>query len=124
MSRVVEVTATDEPFERPEGFDLAGYWAGWTRRFEEWTYPMRVTVRLTPAGLRDARALLSLVAARELRDVEPAGEWTTVSVPVESLDHALVDLLRLGPDAEVLEPPELRDRVVARLTDMAAVYRR
>jgi predicted DNA-binding transcriptional regulator YafY len=124
VSRVLELTPLDEPFDRPDGFDLAKYWQGWSERFEERLYPMRVTVRLTPNGLKTARVLLSLVAARELKDVEPQGEWTTVRVPVESLDHAVVDLLRLGPEAEVLEPPELRERVITRLAAMTAVYRK
>ncbi|MCC8244132.1 helix-turn-helix transcriptional regulator [Saccharothrix luteola] len=123
VSRVLELTALDESFDRPEGFDLVEYWAGWSERFEERMYPMRVTVRMTPNGLKSARVLLGLTAARELKDVEPQGEWTTVRVPVESLEHALVDLLRLGPEVDVLEPPELRDRVIARITAMAAVYR-
>ncbi|MFD0207123.1 MULTISPECIES: helix-turn-helix transcriptional regulator [Saccharothrix] len=122
VSRVVELTALDESFDRPEGFDLAEYWAGWSTRFEERMYPLRVTVRMTPNGLRGAQVLLGLAAARELKDVEPRGEWTTVQVPVESLDHAVVDLLRLGPEVEVLEPPELRTRVIARIAATAAVY--
>ncbi|MFJ6675448.1 helix-turn-helix transcriptional regulator [Actinosynnema sp. NPDC091369] len=124
VSRVLELSALDESFDRPEGFDLAEYWAGWSERFEQRMYPMRVTVRLTPNGLRSAQVLLGLVAARELRDVEPEGEWTTVRVPVESLEHALVDLLRLGPEVDVVEPPELRERVIARIAAMAAVYAR
>lgn len=124
ISRVLELTASDESFERPGGFDLAEFWAGWSERFERRLYPMRVTVRMTPNGLRSAQALLGLAAARELRDVEPEGEWTTVRVPVESLEHAVVDLLRLGPEVDVVEPPELRERVIARIAAMAAVYRR
>ncbi|MEU4442847.1 YafY family protein [Actinosynnema sp. NPDC050801] len=124
VSRVVELTALDESFDRPDGFDLAEYWAGWSERFERRMYPMRVTVRMTPNGLRGAQVLLGLVAARELRDVEPEGEWTTVRIPVESLEHAVVDLLRLGPEVDVLEPPELRERVIARITAMAALYQR
>ncbi|NUT49299.1 MAG: YafY family transcriptional regulator [Saccharothrix sp.] len=123
ISRVLELTPLDEPFDRPEGFDLAGYWADWSERFERRLYPLRVTVRMTPNGLKSAQVLLGLVAARELADVEPTGEWTTVRVPVESLNHALVDLLRLGPEVDVVEPPELRERVVARIEAMAAVYR-
>lgn len=122
VSRVLEATVLDEGFERPAGFDLAEFWAGWSERFERRMYPMRVTVRLTPAGLRSARVLLSLVASRALEDVEPTGEWTTVEVPVESLHHALVDLVRLGPEAEVVAPPELRDRMKSTLAAMLAVY--
>ncbi|MFI9010729.1 helix-turn-helix transcriptional regulator [Actinosynnema sp. NPDC053489] len=122
VSRVLELTALDEPFDRPAGFDLAEYWAGWSARFEERMYPARVTVRLTPNGLRSAPVLLGPAVARELEGVEAEGEWTTVRVPVESLEHALVDLLRLGPEVEVVEPVELRERVVARIAATAAVY--
>ncbi|WP_433262903.1 helix-turn-helix transcriptional regulator [Actinosynnema sp. CS-041913] len=122
VSRVLEVQSTDEGFSRPEGFDLTGFWAGWSERFEERMYPMSVTVRMTEAGLKRAQVLLSLVAGRALAEVVPEEGWTTVQVPVESLEHALVDILRLGPDAEVVEPPELRERIKTTLTAMAAVY--
>ncbi|GAA1347769.1 helix-turn-helix transcriptional regulator [Saccharothrix algeriensis] len=122
VSRVLEAHRTDEPFERPAGFDLAAFWADWSARFEERMYPMAVTVRLSPAGLERARALLGQVASRALAEVEPEEGWTTARVPVESLEHALGDLLRLGPGVEVVEPVELRDRIRAALREMAAVY--
>lgn len=123
VSRVLELTGLDEAFQRPEDFDLTAFWADWSARFEERMYPMRVTVRLTETGLARARYLLSLVAARALADVVPEpGGWTTVEVPVESVEHALADLLRLGPEAVVVGPPELRERVVGALRGMVAVY--
>lgn len=122
VSRVLDATVLDEGFDRPGGFDLAAFWTDWSERFERRMYPMRVTVRLTPAGLSRARVLLGLVASRALDGVEPRGDWTAVDLPVESLDHALVDLMRLGADAEVVAPPELRDRVKSTLTAMQAVY--
>ncbi len=125
VARVLELTAVDEGFDRPDDFDLTDFWADWSEHFEQRMYGMRVTVRMSPTGLGRAQFLLSLVAARALRDstAEPdADGWTTVEVPVESLDHAEVDLMRLGPDAEVVGPPELRDRMIARVAAMAAVY--
>jgi predicted DNA-binding transcriptional regulator YafY len=125
VARVLELQEVDEGFERPDDFDLTEFWQGWSERFEQRMYGMRVTVRLSSTGLGRAQFLLSLVAARALRDLtaEPdADGWTTVEVPVESLDHAEVDLLRLGPDAEVVAPPELRERMIARLAAMTAVY--
>ncbi|MFI9814697.1 helix-turn-helix transcriptional regulator [Saccharothrix variisporea] len=123
VARVEALQPTDEDFARPADFDLATFWADWSRKFEERMYPERVTVRVTALGLRTARVLLSLAASRALEDVEPRGEWTTVEIPTESLDHALVDLLRLGPEAEVVAPPELRERVKARLEATARLYR-
>ncbi|WNV89325.1 YafY family protein [Umezawaea sp. Da 62-37] len=125
IARVLEVAALDEGFERPDDFDLTEFWADWSDHFEQRMYGMRVTVRMSATGLGRAQFLLSLVAARALRDstAEPDEDgWTTVEVPVESLDHAEVDLMRLGPEAEVVAPPELRERVIARVAAMAAVY--
>lgn len=45
-----------------------------------------------------------------------------VTIPIESLEHAVPELLRLGPDAEVVGPPELRARLVETLTAMRAAY--
>ncbi|QFZ22241.1 helix-turn-helix transcriptional regulator [Saccharothrix syringae] len=122
VSRVLEATVLDEGFERPPDFDLADFWAGWSARFERHMYPMRVTVRLTPEGLGRARVLLGLVASRALEGVTPEGAWTTVEIPVESPDHALVDLARLGPDVEVVAPADLRARVIDTLRATLAVY--
>ena len=43
-----------------------------------------------------------------------------VVIPIESVDQAAADLIRLGTDAEVLEPLELRNRLVEtrRLADL------
>lgn len=125
VARVLELATTEDHFDRPDDFDLTAFWEGWSERFEQRMYGMRVTVRLSPRGLRRAPFLLGLVAARALRDadVQPdADGWTTVELPTESLDHAEPDLLRLGPDAEVVGPPELRERVAASVAALAAMY--
>jgi len=40
----------------------------------------------------------------------PPGDdgWLTTTVPIESVRHGHTELLKLGADAEVLDPPELR----------------
>jgi predicted DNA-binding transcriptional regulator YafY len=127
VSRVLELERLRESFERPGDFDLTSFWAQWSEGFERRMYSVRVVVRLSPRGLNRAQFLLSLVAARALReqaaehDADTDG-WTTVRVPVESLDHAEVDVLRLGADAEVVEPPELRERMAATIEAMNTVY--
>jgi predicted DNA-binding transcriptional regulator YafY len=50
-------------------------------------------------------------------------DWVEASVRIESLDAAVTDLLALGADVEVLQPPELRDRareVARRITELHA----
>jgi predicted DNA-binding transcriptional regulator YafY len=54
---------------------------------------------------------------------EPDGEgWVEVVIPTESLDYAHDDLLRLGPDIEVLDPPELRERLASTAKALADRY--
>jgi predicted DNA-binding transcriptional regulator YafY len=125
VARVLEIGTTEDHFDRPADFDLTAFWEDWSEQFERRMYGMRVTVRLSPEGVRRAGYLLGLVAARALRDsdAEPdADGWTTVDLPTESLDHAEPDLLKLGPHVEVVGPPELRARVAASVAAMAEVY--
>ena len=125
VARVLEIATTEDHFDRPADFDLTAFWEDWSERFEQRLYGMRVTVRLSPEGVRRAGYLLGLVAARALRDsdAEPDEDgWTTVELPTESLDHAEPDLLKLGPHVEVVGPPELRERVAASVAAMAKVY--
>ena len=95
VSRVVGARTLEEGFERPAGFELEAYWQEWSRRFEESLPRVEVTVR-----------------ERE----------TTKALAFESLDVAFRELLRRGPDVEVLAPPELRTRVATAVRATAALY--
>ncbi|MFC7583024.1 WYL domain-containing protein [Nonomuraea antimicrobica] len=44
-------------------------------------------------------------------------------MPIESIEHAVGELLRLGTDAEVLAPAELRERLAATTYALAERYR-
>lgn len=48
--------------------------------------------------------------------------WTLATVPIESVDHAHGEFLRLGADVEVLEPPELRARISRTVAELAEKY--
>ncbi|MBB4964459.1 helix-turn-helix transcriptional regulator [Saccharothrix violaceirubra] len=120
VSRVLDARPEKDVFERPE-FDLEAFWTDWSERFEERMYPERVTVRFTAKGLARARFLLGSYPARHVPE-HPTGEWTEVRVPTESLDHAVFDLLRLGTEVEVLDPPELRRRLADTAAGVAALY--
>nr|WP_312023975.1 WYL domain-containing protein [Streptomyces sp. WAC 04229] len=43
-------------------------------------------------------------------------------MPIESIDHAHRDFLRLGADVEVLAPAELRNRIAETARTLAARY--
>ena len=47
--------------------------------------------------------------------------WTRVEIPIELIDQAATDSL-LGTDAELLEPAELRRRMVEAARDLVGLY--
>lgn len=125
--RVSNIQALDllpETFERPASFDLAGFWQAWVKDFEDRLYVAEAVLRLSPLGLR-LICNVSPVAERAARaavDFDAEG-WATVTIPIESIDHAASDFMKLGTDAEVLAPPELRARmgeIAEKLTNLYA----
>ncbi|REE98879.1 helix-turn-helix transcriptional regulator [Thermomonospora umbrina] len=127
VDRVEGVEATGEAFERDAAFDLRAFWNERAERFVESLLTDAVTVRLSPAGRRMLRYAVEPPAAR--RALEGAGEpdgrgWVVTRLPVESVDVAYTQLMWLGPEAEVLEPPELRVRMAEAATRFARLYQR
>jgi predicted DNA-binding transcriptional regulator YafY len=125
VSRLHELTTLDDTFERPANFDLAAFWQAFSERFRASLYHGEATVRLSPR----AQELLFLLgpvalqaASQSASDPDPDG-WIEARIPIESLRHAETDLLRFGADAEVVAPPELRNRLAAVAAAMVARYR-
>ncbi|NKQ57469.1 YafY family transcriptional regulator [Amycolatopsis sp. K13G38] len=125
VSRVLELEELDETFERPADFDLADYWREWSQQFERRMYPTVAVVRLSAQGRDLVPFYLGAVGARALRDSCAGPDedgWFRVELPVEPGAPALGELLRFGPELQVLEPAELRERVAAAITRMGARY--
>lgn len=51
-----------------------------------------------------------------------ADGWIRATIPIESLDHAHAEFLKLAADLEVVEPAEPRDRLAATARELAALY--
>jgi predicted DNA-binding transcriptional regulator YafY len=49
--------------------------------------------------------------------------WVNVTIPIESVEHAAGEIVRLGAEAEVIEPAELRARIAETAREMARLYR-
>ncbi|MEV0408208.1 WYL domain-containing protein [Actinoallomurus sp. NPDC050550] len=111
VDRFEDVRRGEDGFVRDEDFDLAAFWDERAEAFERSLLRTRATLRLTPAGLRvlryvaDPAALPDTMASASAPDEQ---DRVTVVLPVESVEVAYSQILRLGPEAEVLEPPELR----------------
>jgi predicted DNA-binding transcriptional regulator YafY len=121
VARIQSAEVTDEPFVRPEGFDLRTHWEQSTREFVE-ALPRYTARVLAAAGIVGA-----LKAGGRWSRVESVGEpapdgRVPVTVRFESPGEALAHCLSFGPRLEVLEPAELREAVVQSATDLLRLY--
>ncbi len=126
VARVLDCTALDAGFDRPAGFDLAAYWQAATLRLEAEMHPNVATVRLSPFGVKLLEALSQpyVKARTRLEETPDADGWRIARVPVGKTSwHAAAELLRLGPEVEVLEPADLRDKMAELIKAMAVRYR-
>ena len=124
VSRVVAAEPTGERFERPDGFDLARYWAESAEAYERDVPRIAVTVRIRPDRLdvlRDAVGGAVIEAAEYLGDPDPDG-WLRLRVRLDWPDEAHLTLLRAGRWLEVLAPPEVRARVASAARAIAERY--
>jgi predicted DNA-binding transcriptional regulator YafY len=122
---ILDAETLPDPVVRPAGFDLAGFWQQWTEMYERGVYTAEATVRMTAEAL-DRMAYvfppeMSRVARAKAGEPDAEG-WLHTVVPIESIRHGHIELLKLGADAEVLAPPELRERFAETARGLAAIY--
>ncbi|MEW2392659.1 WYL domain-containing protein [Streptomyces venezuelae] len=124
VSRFLSATVADDPCERPDGFDLAAYWEEASRGLEARVLRGTARLRVSPAGRRLLPAMFGAAGARAAdgAGAPDADGWTEVDLEVEELPVAVSDILRLGLEAEVLGPPELRAEVTRSVTGLAQRY--
>lgn len=124
LSNILSLEAGNA-FTRQRGFDLARYWGESIARFETGLYRGTATLRATQKGLKKLRYLGATVAEAVDRAAPKADRsgWYKLTIPIESVDHAAADLLRVGAECEVLQPAELRNRMAAAAQALARLYR-
>lgn len=126
VGRILGLTVLDATFAPAPGFDLQAYWQANAQGFEESLYAERVTVRLSPRGLErlgrmgPARAK---AAGESASPPDPDG-WREVLLPVESPAEAIAVISRLGAEAEVLAPADLRASMSEIALRMHRIYDR
>lgn len=124
VANVRALEVTEDLFERPAGFDLATWWSETSRRFETELFTGVARLRISKIG-RKRLAQLGVDYARISGEAEAAagGDWMEIEVPIESVEHAAIDFLRLGDEAEVLKPEPLRTAMRRSAEGLAALYR-
>ncbi len=120
----VEAVEPGERFDRPEGFDLAAFWAESTARFEAETPSVAITARVDPSALPSLERSIGRAAAATLvvpKRPDPDG-WLRVRFRHESLEAAFLDLLPHSRTVEVLAPAALRAQFAEAGRLLAARY--
>jgi predicted DNA-binding transcriptional regulator YafY len=125
VSRIQDLEILDEKFERPEDFELAAYWDASVAAYQDSLPSFQAVLRVRNMDAERLGGVIGLPAARAA--LEAAGDpdaegWRTVEVRLEDIWRAEPAILTLGSDAEVLEPAELRARLVTTARGLAQVY--
>ncbi|MEO5940529.1 MAG: WYL domain-containing protein, partial [Candidatus Limnocylindrales bacterium] len=105
-------------------FDLAAFWTESSAAYERDTPRLQVVLRL--AGERLAR-LHGVIGDRPFETLERLDEpdpdgWQRIRLWLDWPTEAVSQVLAVGPDCELLEPHELRDRIAAQARKVAAQY--
>ena len=120
ISRVQDARILDEVSRRPESFDLAEYWQASAEQYLASRPRYPVTLRLAPA-IRDEVCEDCRVWPEQVSLPDDEG-WTQVHVQLESEDSACWYVSYHGAQIEVIEPPELRQRLAERASEILALY--
>jgi predicted DNA-binding transcriptional regulator YafY len=124
VSRVLRATPLDERFDRPTDFDLASYWADSSAAYERDAPRIDLTVRVPTRRLGLLRAL---VGERAIAESEQIGEpdddgWVRLRLRVDWPDEVPRTLLGMGPDLEVVEPADVREKIAELARDVMGRY--
>ncbi|WP_055620489.1 YafY family protein [Streptomyces sp. JHA19] len=125
VAHIIDASVGDERFDRPQDFDLGAHWDSYLADFQARRYTGEATIRLSPRG---RRRLPDNVAPEVVRAVDstatavPGTEWVEAVIPIEGVEHARGELLRLGGDVEVVAPVELRRAMAAAVRLLARTY--
>ena len=125
ISNVLHAALIEKPIQNPRNFALAAYWDASIKRFERDLYKAEAVLLATPAGLIGLSHLSNTVAkaAAGASASRRADGRARARIPIESIENATGQLLRLAPEVEVLAPPALRDAIVARVRRAAELYK-
>jgi len=127
LSNIQALTPLKQTFVPPGDFDLAAYWSVTTRRFEASVYRDQAMLHVTARGLKLMQQFPTAVAeaaTRSARAVARRAGWLRVTIPIESVEQAAAQLLRLGAEAEARTPAALRARMRDTAAHLVQVYAR
>jgi len=122
VSRVTSARVSEEPCERPAGFDLAAFWAESVARFKSHAPSFHATFRAHKSVLH------LLPYAGRFSRVESLGEadadgWASVHMRFQFEEDAAALALGFGTKVEVVEPEDLRERILRTAEEVVRFYK-
>lgn len=123
VSRVRGATMTDRPCTRPADFNLADYWQRSSAEFKANLPRYLVTVRVAPELLPRLRYGGRFAHLEQVNSPDADG-WSTISIRFDVEEEACAYVLGFGAQIEVVEPVQLRDRVLQQAKQVIDFYTR
>jgi predicted DNA-binding transcriptional regulator YafY len=108
VSRISNATILDQPSARPAEFDLANYWDRSAAEFREKLPRFHATFLVNAPVMRWVR-----YRGWRLEEETPEGDRVRVRLRFDVEEEAVQFALGLGGDVEIVEPRELRSKVLA-----------
>ena len=118
VSRIERAAILNAPVRRPADFDLAVFWKASTAEFQQGWRRYDAMLRLEPRAA--SWVSMCRVVSPASKQADPDG-WVRLNISFENEEEACFVVMGLGARVEVLEPAELRAKVIAELD--AAVAR-
>jgi predicted DNA-binding transcriptional regulator YafY len=114
VSRISSAVASEEVVPRPQEFDLPAYWDESITAYERDAPRIAITVRIDPSVLgvlADAVGGQAVRQAERIPATDPEG-WVHLRVTADWPEEVPGRLIMLGSRAEILDPPEVRERAI------------
>jgi predicted DNA-binding transcriptional regulator YafY len=107
VSRFRSMQIQNSRFDREESFDLVRFWHEHLKEFRESIVEYTFTLRIHPDRLGFVQSLMP--GHFQISWTNPQNGWKTLHFQVESIDLAKMLVFGLGNQADILDPPELRE---------------
>jgi predicted DNA-binding transcriptional regulator YafY len=124
VSRMIEAEVMDQTFVRPEAFDLVTHWHQSAVEFKSRFPRYQVTARVHPKAVNRLYIIGRFSRVEQVEAPDEANEdgWSRVSICFQFEDDACECLLGFGDQIEVLEPQELRQKIINRAKRVVEFY--
>ena len=110
VTRIHDISVTDERFERPDDFDLPSHWERAQSEFTQTFDSYVVKLRLRGDAL--TRVQWTYATRKELSEPDDEG-WVDATLDLRDLDNALPTVRALGSELIVVAPAAFRRRSLA-----------